>query len=111
MELIFRCISSVSYLIRVNQSIYGRIIPKRGLRQGDPLSPYLFVICAQGLSKIFSKATNDKWFHGVKISATCPSISHLVFADDSLFFSVLQNQIAFVLNGVCKFMKKLQASW
>lgn len=59
-ELIFRCISSVSYSIRVNQSIYGRIIPQRGLRQGDPFSPYLFAICAQGLSAILSKATNEK---------------------------------------------------
>lgn len=75
-DLIFRCISSVSYSIRVNHSIYGKIIPQRGLRQGDPLSPYLFAICAQGLSTILAKAENDKWFQGVKIAHNCPSISH-----------------------------------
>lgn len=85
-DLIFRCISSVSYSILVNHSIYGKIIPQSGLRQRDPLSPYLFAICVEGLLTILTKAENDKWFQGVKIAYNCPSISHLFFADDSLIF-------------------------
>lgn len=85
-DLIFRCISSVSYSIRVNHSIYGKLIPQRGLCQGDPLSSYLFAICAQGLSTILTKAENDKWFQGVKIAYNCPLISHLFVVGDSLIF-------------------------
>ncbi|XP_075504621.1 uncharacterized protein LOC142542059 [Primulina tabacum] len=84
--LIMRCISSVVYSIRVNQALYGKIRPQRGIRQGDPLSPYLFTICAQGLSTILTQAEHVSLFQGVKIASNCPSISHLFFADDSLIF-------------------------
>ncbi|KAL5573012.1 hypothetical protein UlMin_022609 [Ulmus minor] len=58
----------------------------RGLRQGDPLSPYLFVICAHGLSEMLACFEERKRFTGIKIASGCPSISHLFFADDSLIF-------------------------
>ncbi|XP_075498859.1 uncharacterized protein LOC142537187 [Primulina tabacum] len=85
-NLIMRCVTSVSYSVRLNNSIYGTICPSRGLRQGDPLSPYLFVLCAQGFSHIFTKAVELKLFRGVKVVNSCPVISHLFFADDSLIF-------------------------
>lgn len=85
-NLIMRCVTSVNYYFRINQSIFGAIKPTRGLRQGDPLSPYLFVLCAQGLSHLLSKAVDRKLIRGIKIANTCPMISHLFFADDSLIF-------------------------
>lgn len=58
----------------------------RGLRQGDPLSPYLFVMCAHGLSSLFNAYEARGYFREVQIASTCPSVSHLFFADDSLIF-------------------------
>lgn len=85
-NLIMRCVTTVTYSFRLNQSIFGTIHPKRGLRQGDPLSPYLFVLCAQGFSSLFSKAVERRLIRGIKVVNSCPIISHLFFADDSLIF-------------------------
>ena len=80
-KLIMRCVKSVSYSFLINRQVHGSIFPARGLRQGDPLSPYLFVICAYGLSKMLTHFKGMKRFIG-----GCPTISHLFFADESLIF-------------------------
>lgn len=58
-DLIMMCVTTVSYSFKVNGIITSPIIPTRGLRQGDPLSPYLFVICSQGLSTIINHKVNQ----------------------------------------------------
>jgi hypothetical protein len=60
------------------------IHPQRGLRQGDPLSPYLFLLCAEGFSALLSQAEQEGRLQGVKVCQRAPSMSHLLFADDSL---------------------------
>ncbi|KAL5571077.1 hypothetical protein UlMin_020674 [Ulmus minor] len=86
MELIMGCVRSISSSSLINRQVHGSIIPNRGLRQGDPLSPYLFVICAHGLSEMLTRFEERKCFSRIKIATGCPSISHLFFADDSLIF-------------------------
>ncbi|XP_027157225.1 uncharacterized protein LOC113758655 [Coffea eugenioides] len=81
---IMTCLSTVSYSFNLNGQKVGHIQPNRGIRQGDPLSPYLFIICAEGLSCLLHKAVIERELTGIKICRDSPSISHLFFADDSL---------------------------
>ena len=84
--LVMKCITSVTYSIIINGSVHGCIVPSRGLRQGDPLSPYLFLLCAEGFSALINEATRCQQLNGISISRGAPKISHLFFADDSLLF-------------------------
>ena len=85
-SLIMSCISSVSYSVLLNVQPVGNIKPSCGLRQGDPLSPYLFLICAMGLQSLLTKAEVKGHIRGVAICRNGPKISHLFFADDSVLF-------------------------
>lgn len=84
--LIMSCVRIVSYSVLINGSPQGHIIPTRGLRQGDPLSPYLFLLCAEGLSSLLSSAEREGHITGMAIVRGGPQLSHLFFADDSLLF-------------------------
>lgn len=83
--LIMRCISSVSHSLLFNGFPSTKFTPTRGLRQGDPLSPFLFLMCAEGLSSLLRDAEDRKVLHGVKLSHHVPSISHLFFAMIAFF--------------------------
>jgi hypothetical protein len=83
---IMKCVSTVAFFILINGLPSNSFFPQRGLRQGDPLSPYPFIICADVLSGLISKAQDNHLIHGIKIAPGAPEISHLLFADDSLLF-------------------------
>jgi hypothetical protein len=85
-KFIMVCVRSVSYSVAVNGNEVGKVIPSRGLRQGDPISPYLFILCTETFSSLLCKAQQKGVISGVPTSKKGPSISHLFFADDSLVF-------------------------
>ena len=84
--LIMECITMVSYSILVNGDPSDIIHPSRGLRQGDPLSPYLFLICSEGLHGLLNKEAKEGHIRGVSICKKGPRLTHLFFVDDSLVF-------------------------
>lgn len=85
-KLIMECVTTPTYSFRVNNNLSGKVTPSRGLRQGDPLSPFLFVIVAQGLSSIITTKAAEGSITGIRIARGSPVITHLFFADDSLIF-------------------------
>ncbi|XP_074376703.1 uncharacterized protein LOC141718222 [Apium graveolens] len=63
-------VTTVQYMVCLNGSYVGPIMPSRGLRQGDPLSPYLFLLCAEGLSNLLNSAAATGSINGCRISST-----------------------------------------
>jgi hypothetical protein len=77
----------VRYAIRINGELTETFYPTRGLRQGDPISPYLFLLCAEGLSCLLKKKEKEGSLKGIRNGITGPPVSHLLFADESIFFT------------------------
>lgn len=83
-ELIMTCISSYSSSFLINGSPFGMFRSSRGLRKGDPFSPALFTISIDLLSRILCSAEVSRGIHDVKICRRAPSITHLLYDDDSM---------------------------
>ena len=66
-RLVMKCVRSVRYQIKVNGDLSEQFVPSKGLRQGDPISPYLFAICAEGLSAMLHDAQRRGTFSGIQI--------------------------------------------
>lgn len=84
--LVISCINSAFYSILVNGVPKGDIRPTKGIRQGDPLSPYLFLICSEALNCQFQQAARSGAIKGFFICKNGPKITHLFFADNTLLF-------------------------
>lgn len=82
-QLTMACVTSVRYSVRFNALETGLFTQSRGIRQGDPLSPYLFLVVAEGLSKKLNGAAAQREIEGIRVCRDAPEVSHLLFADDS----------------------------
>lgn len=82
---IMACVNTMSFSVLLNGNSHGFIRPERGIHQGDPLSPFLFILCDdEALVSCLNRAEEDGRLHGVKLATSCPAIHHLLFADDSI---------------------------
>jgi len=104
---IMECITSVSYSILVNDKPTGLIRPTRGIRQSDPLSPYLFILCMEALSTtLLKESSQPKTGIGIKISTGMERFPCLLFADDCLLFckadSMSCNRLKFLIDAFCE---------
>ena len=84
--LMMECITSVSYFILINREPTSMICLSRGIRQGDPFSPYLFLLCIEGLHSLLHQVDVAGHIRGVSICKKGPRLTHLFFVDDSLIF-------------------------
>ncbi|CAL5344867.1 unnamed protein product [Camellia sinensis] len=80
------CVSTARLSVLVNGSPTEEFSPQKGLRQGDPLSPFLFIIVAECLNVLLSKALDLNLIKGVRVGVNDVLVSHLQFADDSILF-------------------------
>lgn len=84
---VMQCISTVTYSYLINDSVYGKVTPYRGIRQRDPLSPYIFIICSQVLSGLCDNAGKVGSLQEIRVARGSPRVNHLLFADDTMFFT------------------------
>lgn len=105
--LIMSCVTNLEASILSNGKPLLPFTLERGLRQGDPLSPYLFVLCMERLSAIINQKVLQKKWLGITSSKNGPCFSHLFFADDILLFGkATDNQCEVMLEVLNMFCEK-----
>jgi hypothetical protein len=86
-SLIMKCISSISYSILINGSLNSHINPSCGICQGDPLSPYLFIMCTEASSAMLQMAERNQKIIGVPIARGRVKTNHLFLQMIIFFFT------------------------
>lgn len=97
---VYKCVTTTSFSVKLNGALEGFFNGKAGLRQGDPLSPYLFVIAMEVFTACLKNSTigPDFKFH---LKTEIGEITHLTFADDVLLFSSGDvKSVNCLLNGI-----------
>src|SRR6185437_15485697 len=101
-----RMVTTVSFSVLFNGDRLENFVPSRGIRQGDPISPYLFLLATEGLSCLLKARNQSSVLNGIKVAPSAPVVSHLLFADDSLLFFRANREsaeeIKEVLNTYCQ---------
>jgi hypothetical protein len=104
-QMIMRMINSVSFLDLFNGHKLESFKPTRGIRQGDPISPYLFLLAAEGLSCLLKSRIQSSNLMCIKVAPSAPIVRHLLFADESwlLFKADRENaeEVTSILNLYC----------
>ncbi|KAM3359454.1 hypothetical protein P3S68_019164 [Capsicum galapagoense] len=85
-DMIWRLLSDNWYSVNINGERHGFFKSSRGIKQGDPISPFLFIISSELLSVLIDQLKN-KYFIPYTVDKGFPIITHLIFADDTILFS------------------------
>lgn len=104
--LVLKLVTSFTYRYKVNGFISTSITPGRGLRQGDPLSPYLFILVVDVLSHLLIKAKEGARLEGFCLARGAPSLTHLLFAVDALLFEKASPQNAYEIIRILNLFSK-----
>ncbi|KAA3462805.1 reverse transcriptase [Gossypium australe] len=104
--LILRCLNSVQFSILINGEEGLNFRGTGVLRQGDLLSPYLFLFCGEGLSALMRLACQERKINGAKVCRASHSITHLMFADDCILFGEVSNRGINVLKDILREYKE-----
>ncbi|KAG8371245.1 hypothetical protein BUALT_Bualt13G0067600 [Buddleja alternifolia] len=99
-RLILSCVESTHLQILWNDEPLDPIEPRCGLRQGDPLSPYLFVLCMKRLSYMIDEAVNNNKWDPISFSRSGPRISHMFFADDIILAAKSNSKSALSIKAI-----------
>lgn len=83
-DWIMQCVESVHYSVLINSDLVVPVTPKRGLRQGEPLSPYLFFLCSEGRSALLHHEVSNEEIHGVQIGRNAP-----IYVNPSFYFEMI----------------------
>ena len=86
-QWVMQCVTTTSFSILINGSPFSFFKPNRGVRQGDPLSPFLFVLATEVLARLIEREVSNNKINGYKLAPDLMPITHLQFADDLFLFA------------------------
>lgn len=105
-NLIMKLVTTVSYKYKVNGFLSFSLMPHCGLRKGNPLSPYLFILVADVLSHMLTRAQEHENIQGIWVGTPGPAITHLFFVDDALLFAQASREETFQLFSILNHYSK-----
>ena len=94
------CLESASISVLVNGSPSREFFPRKGLRQGDPLAPFLFLIVAEGLAGVVRTAEEKKLIDSLEVGKSKVKVNMLQYADDPLFFCEANTKSVFNIKAI-----------
>lgn len=99
-DLIILCVSSVFFSFMLNGARFGELRPERGIHQGDPFLPYLFICMVEASIGMVNRAEAEGLIHGIKIAIWAPTVTNLCFGNDTLLFCQASEEEASMLKTI-----------